>query len=214
MNGVSRELIVAASMLIRIANPEEASLLRALDRAQERVLHLPWQVDGDTLQIASYKTPGVMRHTDGEYCDCETRRGVCWHRAAWLLLCTVAAATFGQMPFATQRPEVSRLEYDDRDLTDPTRDDYPANLDIDHAPITTPPPAPPPSYGSRYGMSDAQLERRRKLAQAPEPAVSYTPGPRRELTDEERIHAIDAAGRKASRWTDEQRRAAFNDLFG
>lgn len=96
---VTPQLATAASMLVRMAHPQDASLARALEKAQERLITLPWSVDGGVLCISSHSTPGQVHFCDGDTCDCLTTRGVCWHKGAWHLVCTLAAT--GIIPVAS-----------------------------------------------------------------------------------------------------------------
>ena len=95
---VNAQIVTAASMLVRLAHPADQSLHRALAKAEERLLTLPWNVESGILCIQSHSHPGDIHMTDGEICDCLTRRGVCWHIASWKILSTLAAA--GIMPVA------------------------------------------------------------------------------------------------------------------
>lgn len=156
--GVSSELVLCAAMLVRMANPHDTSLHAALIKAQERMFFLPWQIVGAQLEIASYSEPGVTRRTDGEVCTCPTKRGTCFHRAAWLILCTIGAASAGQDPEGTPFGVREAQSDDDRDLTDPTRTDY-GGLDVDDVELTA--PATAPHDGSRYAMTDDELQRLR-----------------------------------------------------
>lgn len=89
---VTPQLATAASMLVRIAHPADQSLHRALAKAEPLLITQPWRVDEGVLRISSVSHPGDAHRTDGTYCECETRRGVCWHRASWMILSTLAAA--------------------------------------------------------------------------------------------------------------------------
>lgn len=89
---VSPQLTTAASMLICVAQPANASLHRALVKAEARLMTLPWRIaEGGILTIVSHSKQNDTHKTDGDYCECKTTRGVCWHRAAWLILSTLAA---------------------------------------------------------------------------------------------------------------------------
>lgn len=88
---VTPQLATAASMLVRLAHPGDGSLHRALEKAEGRVIALPWRIDGGVLCISSHSKPGQVRYCDGATCDCLTTRGVCWHVAAWHLISTLAA---------------------------------------------------------------------------------------------------------------------------
>lgn len=85
------ELVTVASMLVRLAHPDDKSLYRALEKAQERLLTLPWTVELGILIITSHSHPSDVHLTDGDTCDCLTQRGICWHRAAWHILSAVFA---------------------------------------------------------------------------------------------------------------------------
>jgi len=89
---VTPHLATAASMLICVAQPSNASLHRALVKAEARLITQPWRIrEGGVLVIVSHSKQNETHSTDGEYCECKTTRGVCWHRAAWLILSTLAA---------------------------------------------------------------------------------------------------------------------------
>jgi hypothetical protein len=88
---VSPQLTTAASMLICVAQPANASLHRALVKAEARLITQPWRIDAGVLTIVSHSKQNQTHQTDGDYCECKTTRGVCWHRAAWLILSTLAA---------------------------------------------------------------------------------------------------------------------------
>jgi hypothetical protein len=88
---VSPQLTTAASMLICVAQPANASLHRALVKAEARLISQPWRIDEGVLTIVSHSKQNQTHQTDGDYCECKTTRGVCWHRAAWLILSTLAA---------------------------------------------------------------------------------------------------------------------------
>lgn len=86
------ELLIAASMLVRIAHPGNASLHRALDKAQGRLTSQPWRLYAGHLEITSASHPNEIQSCDADYCSCKTTRGVCWHRGAWYVLAAVAGA--------------------------------------------------------------------------------------------------------------------------
>jgi len=86
------EVLLAASMLVRLAHPDNASLHRALDKASIRLSTHPWRLFDRHLEITSESHPNQIQTTDGEYCTCKTTRGVCWHQAAWHVLAAVAGA--------------------------------------------------------------------------------------------------------------------------
>lgn len=86
------ELLIAASMLVRLAHRDNASLHRALDKAQERLFTHPWRLYDGHLEITSASHPNEIQHCDDSYCTCKTTRGVCWHVAAWHILSAIAGA--------------------------------------------------------------------------------------------------------------------------
>ena len=88
---VTPQLTTAASMLISVAQPSNASLHRALVKAEALLITQPWRVDVGVLHIVSHSQQNEVHLTDGDDCSCPTTRGVCWHRAAWLILSTLAA---------------------------------------------------------------------------------------------------------------------------
>lgn len=89
---ITPQLATAASMLIRLAHPENQSLHRALAKAEPLLMTQPWRVDAGVLRIVSHSHPNQTHTCDGQYCECETKRGVCWHIAGWHILSTLAAA--------------------------------------------------------------------------------------------------------------------------
>jgi hypothetical protein len=93
-------LVTLATSLVRIAHPELPSLGRALDKAMPRLLSQCWRydVDSDVLAITSHSLPNVVHFATADSCDCETSKGVCWHRASALILHTLAGA--GLQPVA------------------------------------------------------------------------------------------------------------------
>lgn len=86
------QLATAASMLIRLSHAQNPSLHRALEKAETRLIAQPWRVDAGVLRIVSFSRQNETHQTDGEYCTCECRRGVCWHVASWMIVSTLAAA--------------------------------------------------------------------------------------------------------------------------
>jgi hypothetical protein len=91
MTVVTSDLTVTASLLVRMAQPSNASLHRALVKAEALLITQPWRVDAGVLHIVSHSQQNEVHLTDGDDCSCPTTRGVCWHRAAWLILSTLAA---------------------------------------------------------------------------------------------------------------------------
>lgn len=121
-------LLIAAGTLVKLAHPGDASLARALDKAQDRLLTHPWRVVFDHLEIVSASHPNEVHISDGAYCSCKTVKGVCWHRASWMLIATVRA-TGVQLQPALPLPDMDALEdaadYDDGDFLDY----YPTTVD-------------------------------------------------------------------------------------
>lgn len=89
---ITPKLATAASMLVKLAHPGDSSLHRALLKAEPLLMTQPWRIAGGILQIVSASQQNETHKTDGDYCECPTTRGVCWHRAAWMMLSTLAAA--------------------------------------------------------------------------------------------------------------------------
>lgn len=89
---VTIEQTTAASMIIRIVQPQNVSLHRALAKAESRLIDHAWRLDSGVLHITSHSTPGAVQLCDGDSCSCETTRGICWHIAAWTILSTLSAA--------------------------------------------------------------------------------------------------------------------------
>jgi len=89
---ITPQLISAASMLVRLAHSGEASLHRALERAEGRLMTQPWRVDSGILQIASASHANEVHATDGAECSCPTSKGVCWHVASWHIISALCAA--------------------------------------------------------------------------------------------------------------------------
>lgn len=89
---VTPQLATAASMLVRLTHPGDGSLHRALEKAETRLVSQPWRIDVGVLHVVSYSTHNDVHLTDGDDCSCKTTRGICWHRAAWMLLSTLAAS--------------------------------------------------------------------------------------------------------------------------
>jgi hypothetical protein len=92
MSTLTPQLLIAASTLLRLAHPTDASLSRALDKAGERLMCLPWRMCFEHMEITSASHPNEVHLTDGEVCTCKTTRGVCWHRAAYYIVSTIGAA--------------------------------------------------------------------------------------------------------------------------
>lgn len=108
---ITRELMVAATTLVRLEHPTDASLHRALVNAEARLLTQPWAVIDGQLTIASAHIPGEIYHCDDEWCECKTdhRRFWCWHRAGFAILSVIAAG--GRMPVAPlPLPDVAQVD--------------------------------------------------------------------------------------------------------
>jgi hypothetical protein len=149
---VTPQLTTAASMLICVAQPANASLHRALVKAEARLITQPWRIDEGILKIVSHSKQSDTHKTDGDYCECKTTRGVCWHRAAWLILSTLAAggcSPVANLPLALdddELPAESFLDgpfdaFDDESLTG--HDEYgdvipapaPCFVEVDYLPV-------------------------------------------------------------------------------
>lgn len=88
---ITPRMIDLATMLVKEAR-DDASLHRAVDKAANRMIGMPWRVtDEGTLEIASYSHPSEVHHCDDTYCSCPTQKGVCWHQGAWHILSAIAA---------------------------------------------------------------------------------------------------------------------------
>jgi hypothetical protein len=107
---VTPQLTTAASMLVRLAQPGNSSLHRALEKAEGRLISQPWRVDDGVLHIVSFTHQNEVHLTDGVDCSCPTTRGTCYHKAAWFILSTLAAA--GCSPVANL-PLPSALDVDE-----------------------------------------------------------------------------------------------------
>jgi hypothetical protein len=129
---ITPEMVTAASLLVRITHSDDASLARALGKAEERLFDLPWTVVEGLMQIASYSHPSDVHTTDGDTCTCPTSRGRCYHIACWYILSTICAAGINPvaplpLPSVTDEddlPASSFLDgpfdaFDDAELTAP-----------------------------------------------------------------------------------------------
>lgn len=125
---VNRTTLLAARMLIEAANPGEqnAGIRTAATKAADRLLRVPWSVDDDMLQLASWETPGLQHHVGPKGCDesCKART-FCWHRAAYLLLQTIAGAVHGPLingdgTMGGIVPEVEDVDWNILDTPPPT----------------------------------------------------------------------------------------------
>lgn len=152
---ITPDVLTAASLLVRIAHPGDASLGRALAKAESRLIETPWTITCGILQIASHSHPSDVHCTDGNECTCETTRGVCWHIASWLILSTIGAA--GITPIAPL-PLPSCI-------LDEEVDDYPGDF-LDSLPDSRPAPEPFRLQPAReiIPAPGSELERSQNLA--------------------------------------------------
>lgn len=72
--------VIATSL--RAAQPDNASLHRALDKALEQLrLGRAWMLRDNILEVQSASQPWVTHTCTIAECSCPTTQGVCWHRA-------------------------------------------------------------------------------------------------------------------------------------
>jgi hypothetical protein len=100
--------IDVAAMLVKITHLDNDSLHRALDKAAPRLTSQPWRID-TLLHIVSVSRPNEVHSCDETSCTCPTTRGWCWHRAAFLLLTTIAGAG-GVVAPALLLPDMAALD--------------------------------------------------------------------------------------------------------
>jgi hypothetical protein len=121
-----RQLISDASIalgvsLVRILHTDVPALGAALDRVikEATLIKQCWRYDADsaTLAITSASEAGMIHYATPDGCDCRTQRGVCRHRAAALVLQTLAGA--GIQPVA-MLPLFDEAELDEADCWDPS----------------------------------------------------------------------------------------------
>lgn len=118
---ITRDVIIAASTLVRVTHPTDSSMHRALGKAETLMLDMSWTIERGMLVIDSASEPGDVRRTDGETCSCPTSKGVCWHRAAWHMLSAIAATGLNPMaPKPLQLPATFHVAE--------ALDDYPGNF--------------------------------------------------------------------------------------
>ena len=117
------QLLITAGMLCRLAHPEDASLSRALDKAQTRLMSHPWRINFDHLEITSESRPNEVHISDGSYCSCPCTKGWCWHKACVLLIRTIRATGVDVQP-ALLLPDMDAL--DDAEMYDDFLADMPA----------------------------------------------------------------------------------------
>lgn len=137
---VTAHLATAASMLVRLAHPGDASLHRALEKAEPRLISQPWRLDEGVLTIVSFSTQNETYRCDADYCECVTKRGVCWHRASALIVMTLAAAgvePVASLPLpAVLDEEELPVSFLDGDLS--AFDDFELTMPFDELPIAPP----------------------------------------------------------------------------
>jgi len=118
---ISLEVARMVAAGLKIAQPGNSSLWRALDKAVELMEQgHPMELRGNVLHVASASQPGIDYATMLNECPCMAQAGVCWHRAALALLVsiqTIEAAAQVCQPLvakprrgARARPTTSRVE--------------------------------------------------------------------------------------------------------
>lgn len=115
---ISPSVAVMAATLVRLAHVHNENLHNALNKAEVRLFTHAWSVSGGILRIESDSNVGNFRLTDGDKCECPTRKYICWHRAAWMILSVLAAANIAPLksenvPLASRgpvTPEESELD--------------------------------------------------------------------------------------------------------
>lgn len=93
LHTITPQMAAFASALIRETNRGTKSLLRGVEKAEPRLFELGWEVSGGILLIQSATRPGKVWETDGDDCQCPATGKHCWHRSAWLIICTCQAAS-------------------------------------------------------------------------------------------------------------------------
>jgi hypothetical protein len=116
---MTTDLLTAAAALIRLAHPADASLHRALVKAESRLMLHPWRMAGGWLEITSESHPNTIHMANRGGCTCRVdmpwARGICWHRAAAALLDVIAATGHELLP-ALPLPDMALMEdYGDYD---------------------------------------------------------------------------------------------------
>ena len=101
-------LLTAASALIRLAHPDDASLARALVKAEARLMTHPWRYANNQLEITSASHPNEIHVAGRSMCTCEARR-LCWHIAGVWLINAVAAAGVELVP-ALELPNMQLID--------------------------------------------------------------------------------------------------------
>lgn len=85
--------IAAAVAAARQAAQTERTI-NAINRAYQELLTGAWLYTGSHLVVRSRTRPNQRHYVTAEGCDCEAwglGGKICWHRAAWLIVSTVAA---------------------------------------------------------------------------------------------------------------------------
>jgi hypothetical protein len=98
---ISPPVVMMAATLVRMAHPENDSLRNALTKAETRLFTHAWTVSGGVLKVESDTKPGHFWLTDGDHCECPTRKYVCWHRGAYFILSVLAAANIAPLKSAS-----------------------------------------------------------------------------------------------------------------
>lgn len=87
---ISLEVARMAAAGLKVAQPGNDSLWRALDKAVELIEQgHPMELRGNVLHVASASREGIDYATMLNECPCETTQGCCWHRAACALFVSV-----------------------------------------------------------------------------------------------------------------------------
>lgn len=98
---ISPPVVMLAATLVRMAHPTNENLHNALTKAESRIFTHAWQVSGGVLRIESESGVGTFRLTDGDRCDCPTKKYICWHRGAHFILSVLAAASIAPLKAAS-----------------------------------------------------------------------------------------------------------------
>lgn len=98
---ISPPVVMLAATLVRMAHPTNENLHNALSKAETRLFTHAWQVSGGVLRIESESGVGTFRLTDGDRCDCPTKKYICWHRGAHFILSVLAAANIAPLKAAS-----------------------------------------------------------------------------------------------------------------
>lgn len=98
---ISPPVVMLAATLVRMAHPTNENLHNALTKAESRIFTHAWEVSGGVLRIESESGVGTFRLTDGDRCDCPTKKYICWHRGAHFILSVLAAASIAPLKAAS-----------------------------------------------------------------------------------------------------------------